>query len=149
MAIKRLSFPNRDDVIKYIEATLFGGMTKKDAYMEYINPDIKNVHGAITTMENKKEFKDLYQALFSDDALKAQHTIQRVRNKFAGLVENNIDATSKILQDVMQDDKASQRSKSGAVRLANETISAMAVIQGATPVEQDGNKKLNRGSVVI
>lgn len=145
--LKRSSL-NREDALKYIEATLLGGMTKKDAYLAHINPNVKNPNQAITVMENKKDFIDLYQMVFSDDVLKIQHAAKRVQSKYVNLMEKNIDTAVVVLEEVNKKESTMSEKVIG-IKLVNETLSAMSVVvnSGIAPGDQ-ARPKLNRGSVV-
>jgi hypothetical protein len=137
----------RDKVLQYIEATLVHGYTKKDAYLAFIDSDCKAPHQAIARLEKNKEYQDILAVITSDENYKFQIRAQRVKGKFLGLVEKNIDTADQVLDDVKNSEDV--KSKAVAVRLVNETIQAMSVISGgAPPVGQPGNPKLDKSGVV-
>lgn len=137
----------RDKVLQYIEAILVHAYTKKDAYLAFIDSDCKAPHQAIARMENNKEYQDILAVIASDENYKFQIRTQRVRGKFLGLVEKNIDTADQVLEDVK--DSENVKDKAVAVRLVNETIQAMSVISGGTPpAGQPGNPKIDKSGVV-
>lgn len=144
MAIERAR-ASREQIIAYIEDVLFRNKTKKASYQDNINPDIKNVHAAIRTLEGREDFKAIYTVLNSDGQLQLQETALRVRNKYAKLVEKNIDTATDVLES-----SESIKDKATAVRLVNETIGALAPVSGAQHApDNQGGGKLNRGSAII
>lgn len=142
MSLKRRS-PSRDDIVAYIQATLFQGKTKADAYREFINPDIKNVTNAVYALEKRSEFVAVYQTLNSDGNLELQEMALRLKKKYGKMIERNIDTATELL-----DEAETNKDKATAVRLVNETVGAMAVIQGPGQSPSD-RSKLNRGDSVV
>lgn len=124
---------NKESAVKYIQAVSFKGYTKKAAYIQYIDPqcNTKNVHSLIASMEKKTEFTELAAVVLSDSSLQLQNDIARVRSKYVKLVEVNIDNMTQVLKDT-QGKEIKERAT--AIRLANETVTAMGVVSGnATP----------------
>lgn len=146
MALTGQLIQPRDKVLQYIEATLVHGYTKKDAYLAFIDSECKAPHAAISRMEKKKDYQDILTVVTSDENYKFQIRTQRVRGKFLGLVEDNIDTATQVLKDVKKEDT---KTKAVAVRLVNETIQAMSVISGGTPpAGQPGTPKLDKSGVI-
>lgn len=143
MAIKRLKKITRQEMVAYIEAILMKGYTKKDAFLEFIDPEAKDVHSRINTMENRAEFYEIYKTLNSDSNLQIQETINRVKKKYAALVEKNIDKATEVL-----DQTETIKDKATAIRLVNETVGALSIMSGNTTPDKQP-RKLDRGASVI
>lgn len=136
--------PTRDQMLAYIEATLIGKSTKKDAYLKHVNPDIKQANLAVARMEKLPEYQELYSTIATDDNLKMQTDVQRVQRKYVNLIEKNIDTMNGILDDVKN---AEVKDKAVAVRLANETVGAMSIVDGPKGPQHPGT--LNKAAAVI
>lgn len=134
-------------MIAYIEATLVRGYTKKAAYQEFVDRDVKDPQQAVLRMEKKKEFKDLYQSIYTDDNMRLQLRMNQVKGKFVAVVEKNIDVLDEALE-LVKGDKGTTREKATVVRLANETIQAMSVVSGAGSAQAPGAPKIDRSGVV-
>lgn len=134
-------------MLAYIEATLLHGYTKKDAYLEFIDPASKNPTVMFSLMEKKKEFKDLYAVIYSDDQAQIMAKANTVRLKYVKLMEQNIDLMSEVMTEAKKTDGL--REKATAVRLANETISAMAIVSGnGQPADGRKQPKLDAGGII-
>lgn len=133
-------------MVAYAEAVLIKGYTKKAAYQEYVDDQVKDPKKAFMAMEKKKEFQEIWQTIAGDANAILQADITRVRTKYANLVEQNIDMASDILDD-MKDNKETFKNKAAAVRLVNETISAMAIVSGGTPAPE-APRRIDHSGVV-
>jgi len=133
----------RSKILSYIEATLTGGLTKKDAYLTHVDDKVKNPTAAVARLERSKEFQDIYHTLITDENYKFQESAQRVRSKYLGLIEKNIDTAGSMLDGA---DTTSEKAK--AVRLTNETIQAMAIVANPTPADREGSKPINKSGVI-
>lgn len=132
----------RSKTLRYIEGVLIQGMTKSQAYKTYVNDSIKDASSAVARLERSKEFQDLQATLMTDENYKFKAAAQRVKGKYLGLIEKNIDKAGEML-----DEAGSTADKAKAVRLTNETIQAMAIV--ATPVpQQDGAAPINKAGVI-
>ena len=86
----------RDKILQYIEAVLIHAYTKKDAYLAFIDNDCRAPYAAISRMEKKKEFQDILAVITTDENYKFQLQAQRVKGKFLGLIEDNIDTATAV-----------------------------------------------------
>lgn len=136
----------RDRILDYIEGVLLKGYTKQDAYLAFIDEKAKNPRQSMAAMERTKEFQDLHATIMSDDNMIIASRITRIQGKFTSLVEKNIDTMGSMLDDVA---KGNRKDRAATVRLANETISAMAVISnsGVTPANEP-RKKIDAGGII-
>lgn len=133
----------KEDMVNYIRATLIGGMSKRAAYSAHINFSIKDVDGAIMRLEKRDDFIELYQTIVEADQSHGARLAMRVKAKYMSMTEKNIDVATSLLEDA-----ESAEEKAKAVRLANETFGAMAIIGVANP--QDNTPlKLDKTGVVI
>lgn len=136
---------SRDQIIAYIQDILFRGKTKTQSYKDNINDEIKDVFPAIKSLENREDFKAIYNVLDSDGNLAAQTTALKVRNKYIKLIEKNLDTAAEVL-----DEAETIKDKATAVRLVNETVGALAPIASGSPEgHAGGGGKLKRGGAVI
>lgn len=143
--LKKIQRLSRDQIVAYIEAVLFQGYTKKDAYLSHVNKDISNVHQAISALEKREDFQEVYRVLNSDGNLEVREAALRMKKKYANLIEKNIDKATDVL-----DEAETIKEKAAAVRLVNETVGALAPITnpGSAGVG-DQPTKLKRGSVIV
>lgn len=127
---------NREVIISYIEACLTKGYTKKAAYIQFVNPDAspKSVHSLIRSFEKGKDFQEIQKVLMEDDNLQLAVRMADVRRKFVGMVDRTIDTMGEIF-----DEAKDSKEKAKAVRLANETVTALAVVSG------NGGDTANKG----
>lgn len=137
---------SRDDIILYIEAILIRGYTKKAAYLEFINDKIVNVSDAVQKLEKKKEFQDIYDVIVTDANYAIQKKAQAVKEKYVDLVDENISLMRDVLKDASKSEDA--KTKATAVRLANETITAMSIVDKPTDGSAPGQGQLNKSSVI-
>jgi len=145
MAVKKTQKgPTKEQITAYIEAVLFKKSTKKAAYLEHINPNISNVPQAISVLEKRTDFKDMYGVLNSDLNLQSQESMLRIQSKYAKMVEKNIDVATDVL-----DQANDQKQKSSAVRLVNETVGALAIISGNSNPEDKNPKKLDKSGIIV
>lgn len=136
----------RDKILEYIQATLTQGYNKKDAYLAFIDSDIKNVHSAINRLEKSKEYQEIYAVIVSDENYQFQMRTQKVKGKYLNLLEKNIDTADSILDDAKGEDL---QTRGAAVRLANETLQALAVVSGGPPpTGQPGHPRLDKSGVI-
>lgn len=137
--------PSKHQIVSYIDATLTRGESKIDAYKKHINPNIRAASSAVKRFEKSPDYIALMESLSVDNDLQLNMKVAKVRSKYVGLIEKNIDAMSGII-DSTKDMEISEKAK--AVRLANETITAMQIVDG--PKEQGPPAgKLNRGGAVM
>lgn len=136
---------HRDKVLQYIEGWLVRGLSKKEAYSTYIDGTVKDVGGAIARLERRKEYQDIYVVVMGDENYKLQERAKRVRGKYLGLIEKNIDTADGLLDDVKEGET---RDKATAVRLVNETIQAMAVVANPTSPQGGGTESINKAGVI-
>ena len=134
---------NRNSMIEYIQAVLVGGISKKKAYLEFIDPNSKDAAAAVNRMEKRPDFIKLHASIKADDALQMEKSVSRVKLKYVKLIEKNMDTMSDVL-----DNAEDMKEKAIAVRLANETITAMGIIDRPTE-STSGQPALNRGGVII
>lgn len=142
----------RQQIVNYIEAVLYKNIPKIRAYQEHINDTLKNPHSAINRLEASADFKAIYATMAGDDDVILEKAIARAQNKYVKLVEKNIDKMANILDEAENTDReegTGVKNQAIAVRLANETISAMSIVQGASPpASTGGNKRLDKSSVI-
>jgi hypothetical protein len=137
---------SRDRMLEYIQGILIQRMTKKQAYLTYIDPDAKNPNQSIVAMENKAEFKAMHKVISGDANLQINARMIQVRDKFVRVVEKNLDTIDQLFDDVKNGET---KEKATVVRLANETISAMAVVAGAGGGGNDPHApKVDTGGVI-
>lgn len=130
-------------MLAYINATLFEGMTKKEAYLTHINSTLSHPHQAVLALEKKPEFRELYDHIMEDDNARLQAKANKIKLKYASLIEKNIDTASAILDEV---EDGELQDKAVAVRLVNETVGAMAIVSGTSQPTAPG--KLDKSGVV-
>lgn len=125
------SLLNKEAAVKYIQAITYKGYKKKAAYIQYIDPNCnqKNVHTLIANMEKKPEFMEMVKVVMSDSSMELQQDVARVKGKFVKLVESNIDTMTQVLTGVKGKEMKEQAT---AIRLANETVTAMGAVSGNT-----------------
>lgn len=137
--------PNREDILSYITDNIIGGLTKKDSYLKNINADIKDTNKAIQRLEKTDNFQMIYQSVVNDDSLKLQIKVKKVQSKYVELMDKNLDTAIDVL-DAVKGTKGSITEKAVAVRLVNETIGAMAIVNGPTQAQKPG--ELDRSGVI-
>lgn len=138
----------RDRILAYIECVLIGGSTKKEAYLTCIDSTCQNPSAAVVTLEKSKEYQDIHAVISTDENYKFQARVMAVRGKFIGLVEKNIDMAAKVLDEA--GNTGDLVKKGAAVRLANETVQAMASASGAAaaPSTPGGVGKIDKRGVI-
>lgn len=135
-------------MLGYINDVLLNGYTKKDAYLKNINGDIKQPSLAVVNMEKRKDFQEIYQSIISDDQLQMNGKIKKVQSKYVDLIEKNLDTAAGILDEVAKTSgEDSLKNKAIAVRLVNETVGAMGIVQGPAQATPPG--KLNKAGAVL
>jgi len=85
--------------IDYINAVYVDGKLKSEAYKEFINPDIKDVHQAISNMERKREFIDALDTLVAVSRSEADRIMARSGVNMAKLVNKTIEKVSQVLDE--------------------------------------------------
>ena len=138
----------REDMLSYIQATLMGGMKKAVAYKAFIDPLIGHVYPAINRLENRDDFHELMQNIIDTDDLAAKKSISRVRNKYLTMTEKALDKASELLDESGEEGKSSA-DKAQAVRLANETFGAMAIIGASSPNTGNSQGAIDKKSHII
>lgn len=134
--------PSADKIIAYVHDILLQGMTKKDSYQKNINNSISNVHRSIGALERTQTFKDIYASIITDDNLRMKEKVAKVKSKYLGLIELNIDTMTNVLKEAAKSEgENSLKDKAIAVRLANETVGAMAIVDGPNNAQPVGALK--------
>lgn len=142
MKVKKSS-PTSGDIVKYIEAILVGGFSKRQAYRDNINADIKNIDQAISVLERKAEFKALYETVLRDHNTRITSSIEAVKASYVDLIGTNIKVAKEVLEEAEDNTE-----KARAVRLANETISSMAIINSNSQDDNGSGEKINVGNYI-
>lgn len=137
--------PSKHQIVSYIDATLTRGENKIEAYKKHINPNIRSASSAIKRFEQSPDYIALMESLSIDNDQQLNIKVAKVRSKYVNLIEKNIDAMGDII-DSTEGMEINEKAK--AVRLANETITAMQIVDGP---KEPGNPagKLNRGGAVM
>ena len=128
--------PTRDQILLYAEDALLNGLTKKESYQKNINADLTQIGHAVIRLEKSQEYLDIRDSLMSDDSLRLRKKAIEIRGKYAKLIETNIDTMQSVLEGVVAGEIAD---KAIAVRLANETIGAMSMVDAPQQVNQPGS----------
>lgn len=140
----------KDQIVSYIMATVVQGATKKDAYVQHVNSNIKQVYDGIARLEQTPEFLDLYVAITSDDNLRVNALVSNAKLDYAMMVRKNMQIMGEVYKKV-EGDEGSLKDKAAAVRLGNETIQSMAVIGAMNAGGQNNPEagKLNKSAAVL
>lgn len=134
--------PSADQIIAYIHDILLQGSTKKDSYQKNINGSISNVHRSIGALERTQTFKDIYSSIITDNNLRMKEKVGKVKSKYLDLIELNIDTMTNVLKEAGKTTgEDSLKNKAIAVRLANETVGAMSIVDGPQNAQPPGALK--------
>lgn len=135
--------PTRDDIIGYVQDVVTNGYTKKDAFQKNIDNSIVDVTKAVIRLEKSEDFQAVYGVIMDDDTMRLNKKVKVIQGKYADLIEKNIDTASAILDKVKGGEVKDQAI---AVRLVNETVGAMAIVNGPAQAQQPGS--LNKANAV-
>lgn len=142
--------PNRENILKYAEATILNGESKSVAYKRHVDSAARNPAAAASSLEKRKEFKAIADVLETDSERELQYSATKVKKKYLNLMEKNIEAMSDTIKTAQAMDKTEGTAKNTAmaIRLANETLTAVGgIVQG--PVAPDkAQKKLDYSGFV-
>lgn len=150
MASLERSGPTRAQIISYAEDVILRGKSKAESYRSNIDANEKNLHYQISLLERRKDFKAVAEVLTQDNDRMLMEQAMEVRKKYLSLMGKNIDSASRLLDKAEKADKQEDTAKNTAmaVRLVNETITAMAAVGGAPMTASNSTQQLDPSGIV-
>lgn len=133
-------------MIAYAEAVHIQKFPKGKAYKAYVNDKVKDVFNAIGRLERNEEYKAIVTTILEDSNFQLDKKIANVRSKYVSLIESNIDTMQNVIKKASEEGQLKDQAM--AVRLANETITAMSIIDGSREPSKPTQGTINKSSVI-
>lgn len=131
-----------EKILAYIVDQIVSGLDKKSSYLKNIN-EVSKVHIAISRLEKSQQYEEVYASVMNDNNMLLKAKAQKARLQYVNLINKNLDLAESVVDSVKE---GTVKDKGIAIRLMNETIGAMSIVDGPTQAQAPG--ALNKGSVV-